>query len=267
MGVYDYLNKHRHRRFIRQTDDNVFFQKNRFLFEKYPYFNKYFLVKDDFAIIKANAILHSLINKIVIEEEVYRLIQASELQYKKVVGTFLIKELEATLKDLPYIEERKQRIYVPLFSRSMNLIYHQETEKLAVYPYNDLRENFESVLIDPFEVYSFELYQSNFTKLIEIKGDATSKAYYHMDFRTIYIINQQGRLDLKIPLFDRGMRKFSANHIMERIEPVIDAFYQGDKARFTRLLRQNKLISERAYRKITGQPWYHLKREVGEDLT
>lgn len=267
MAIYEYLNAHRHRRFIRRTDDYVFFQKNKFLLEKFPYFNKYLLSRDDFSLIQANIILHCLINKIVIEEEVYRLIQTSEMQFKKIVDAYLVKELQHTLSDLPVIEEGNTRYYVPIFSRSMNLIYYEEAEKLAIYPYNDLRENFESVLIDLFEVYHFSLYRSNFTKLVEIKGDTTSMAYYHMDFRTIYIINNQGRLDLKIPLFDRGMRKFSANHIMERIEPVIDAFYQGDRSKMLRTLRQKKLISERAYRKMTGQPWFRLHRDTAEDLS
>ena len=89
------------------------------------------------------------------------------------------------------------------------------------------------------------MYASPFTHLIKIKEDKTSCAFYHPDFETIFIINDQGRLDIAIPLFDKYLKERDHHLLMKRVANVVDDFYSNERKKFVRSLRDNGLISSK----------------------
>ena len=114
-------------------------------------------------------------------------------------------------------------------------------------PYNDLKNNFIDSSIDPFDTYGAELFNSFFTSLVKVDTNGKEVAYFHYDTNTIYIINDQGRLDLKIVLFDKYLRKINTNHMLERVTPVVRKYFENDKEGFLKALLENNLISKKLF--------------------
>ncbi len=142
------------------------------------------------------------------------------------------------------------KIYIPFFNISTNNIYSNEFFKLKEVPYNDLMKNYIYFLIDPFETYKLNIFESNFTELVKIYSDNTSSAYFHFNLRTIFIINDQGFIDNTIHIFDRKMKYVDTTNIIERIKPAIRAYYKNDIAGFIYSLNEEKLISHEVFRKL-----------------
>ena len=147
----------------------------------------------------------------------------------------------------PYFLLEKSRVYIPVFSHSLNIIYNEECHKLLEYPYDNLVKQPKSSCVDLFDTYNFDLYDSPFTSLILIKKDKTSSAFYDPDFEMIYIINDQGRLDLEISLYDKYLKNNEKHHTLVKIKEIIDIFYSNDYYGFVKALYKNKFISKRTY--------------------
>ena len=134
----------------------------------------------------------------------------------------------------------------------------QDVRERILYPYNGLMENFKDTVIDPFDMYGFELYNSHFSRLVKIKNVDKETAFFHYDTNTIYFINEQGRLDATIVLFDKHIRHPSYSHMLERIKPVIDAYFAFDREGFIRALRENGFISSHLLHLIRFRDWTKL---------
>lgn len=243
------LRKARLRRLL-PTDEYRYFLDHRKLFLKYEVFTDFYDVTDDFQLIRANILLQGMENKIQIEETLSALAAQSMLEFKALKHHFVREKLLEKKLDLPYMKDGDNKLFIPFFPRALNIVYYSEPDKLLDYPYDKLKSDFVTSTVDPFETYNDMLFDSFFTKLVRLQGDRTSTAYYHYDFQTIYVINKQGTLDVKIPLFDRALHQPNASHIMERIMPVMDAYFANDKKTFIFLLRKKKLISSKMYRRL-----------------
>ena len=90
-------------------------------------------------------------------------------------------------------------------------------------------ENFKDTVIDPFDAYGNELYNSHFSRLVKIRSEDKETAFFHYDTNTIYFVNEQGRLDASIVLFDRYIRHPNYSHMLTRIKPVVDAYFNFDR--------------------------------------
>ncbi|MCX5775502.1 MAG: hypothetical protein NTV44_03980 [Firmicutes bacterium] len=249
--LYNYLTRKTKIQRLARSDEYKYFLATRKLFLKYNIFTELYNVDDEFELFKANIILKSLENKEAIETKLDGFYNESMLEYKAIKHHIIRDKMNANPLELPYLLDGQDKIYIPLFPRALNLVYREEADKLLDFPYNKIRTEFSSSLIDPFETYNYALFNSFFTKLVKLQGDKTSMAFYHYDYQAIYIINDQGRLDVKIPLFDKAMRQPNSSHIMERIQPVIAAYFANDKKTFIQELRKNRLISSKMYRKLT----------------
>ena len=119
------------------------------------------------------------------------------------------------------------------------------------YPYTDLLKSFSGLVIDPFDTYGAELYNTHFTRLVKIASHENATAFFHYDTFTIYVINDQGRLDTKIVLFDRYMKKIVTTHMLERIKPVVEAYFENNVEKFIKSLEENGFISSKLLFKIT----------------
>ena len=78
-------------------------------------------------------------------------------------------------------------------------------------------------------------------------------AYFHYDTNTIYIVNSQGRLDLKIVLFDKYIRRPVYNHMLERITPVVEQYFANDRQNFIKSLLDNKFISNKMFHILSNK--------------
>ena len=180
------------------------------------------------------------------EEEIASLnkysIGGAKLNHIKLLST--IKE---RMVDEPYFLDEKTKIYIPFFSRTLNMIYLYEPEKLLCEPYSSLKEEYNDTLVDPFDTYGAKLFDSLFSRLLKIGTNEKEIAYFHYDTNTIYIVNDQGRLDCKLVLFDTYIKRPNYNHMLERMKPVVDAYFANDREKMEQALSDNGFISNKMY--------------------
>ena len=233
--------KQKSRPSFEKSEEYKFFLKNRHILDKLPRFA--FLYESEgnyFDVMRANIILYSYLNKETIEKEISSLKQYENKDHDKFVE--LLKE---KIVDLPSMTLNEQKIYIPFFPKALNNMYVEEPEKLTSFPFNELVDKFEASLIDPFDVYGYGLYNTPFTRLVLIKENPNHKeaAFFHYDTMTIYFINDQGRLDDKLVLFDKYIKRPNDHHIIERITPIIDAYFAFDRTNMIEALHDNDFIS------------------------
>ena len=240
-----------------QSEEYHFFLNNRHLLTRIPSFTYLYDIENDpFEVMRANIILYSYLNKTKMEEEIRNL--GSYFNNKPKNQANFVKSFHEIISELPYYQADKDKIYIPFFTRALNQIYLNEPEKLLTYPYNGLMENFKDTVIDPFDMYGFELYNSHFSRLVKIKNVDKETAFFHYDTNTIYFINEQGRLDTSIVLFDKYIRHPNYSHMLERIKPVVDAYFDFDRERMINALYESGFISSRLLHLIRFHDWAKL---------
>lgn len=244
MGIYVTLeNKQKYRRSFSNSDDFKYFIQNREKIGKFKrYANLYDSEENEFNIMRANILLRGLENKRLFESEIENIKNHGDIEHTK----FVTALKERTI-DQPYYEINGVKIFIPFFSSALNQIYVNEPEKMLSLPYSELKTDFEEACIDPFDTYGYELFNSYFTSLVKISETKGVAAFFHYDTNTIYFINDQGRLDAKVVLFDKYMKKISFTHMMERISPVVEAYFNNNKVEMIDALFNNNLISENMY--------------------
>ena len=257
--LFPYIaSKAKRRNAFEQSEEYRFFMDNRHLLTRLPHFVHFYDIENDpFEIMRANIVLYAYINKNKMEEEIRNLGNYINYANKKNHANF-VKSFHEIISELPYHQDGNDKIYIPFFTRALNQIYLNDPEKLLDYPYSGLMENFKDTVIDPFDVYGHELYNSHFTRLVKIKEDDKEAAYFHYDTNTIYFINEQGRLDASIVLFDRYIHHPSFSHMLERIKPVVEAYFAFDRETLIKALYENGFISPRMLRKIRFHDWAKL---------
>ncbi|MDD6302824.1 MAG: hypothetical protein PUA56_05975 [Bacillales bacterium] len=233
-----------------KTDEYKFYVENSHLIAKIlPSFHLGYVEGNDFKLIQANILIKSIQNKMIIENNLEKYRQESLILPLMERDLFIRNKVWKDLDEVnaPYFILDGARIYIPIYSKGLNLIYNDECSKLFEYPYCDLKEKPISACIDSFDVYNFYLFASNFTNLILIKKDISSAAFYHPAFETIYIINDQGRLDISIHLFDRYIKNPNVNNILKRVKDVVEKFYSNDRKEFIKALYANEFISGKTF--------------------
>lgn len=248
MNIYQLLEKYQKKRndFVK-SDEYRFFLNNRDMLNQFPKFSHFYdSDQSDFDIMKANCIIHGLINKALMEEEIENIDlfihHGDPNSTKKFLKTFQERTVE-----LPYFETNKTKIYIPFLSKAINLLYVNEPYKLLQNPYNDIVFEYVQSMVDPFDTYGAELFNSYFTRLIKVMEFDKLIAYFHYDTKTIYIVNNQGRLDSKIVLFDRYINKINDHHMLERIHPVLESYFAFDREEFLENLHKNGFISTKMF--------------------
>ena len=226
-----------------QSEEYHFFLDNRHLLTKIPRFTDFYEPGNEpFNVMRANVVLYGYLNKVLMEKETENLQSYINSNNKNAHANF-IKSLHEIISEQPYYQEGQKKIYIPFFTRTLNQIYFDEPEKLLTSPYNGLKDKFQDTVIDPFDVYGSELYNSHFSRLVKIRQDDKETAFFHYDTNTSYFVNEQGRLDGTVVLFDRYLRHPNYAHMLERIKPVIDAYFNFDREQFIQALLENGFIS------------------------
>ena len=241
-----------------QSEEYRFFLENRHYLTKSPRFiYLYEPGAEPFNVMRANVVLYGYLNKMNMEKEVENLRSYINTNNKNNHANFL-KLFHEIISDQPYYQDDKVKIYIPFFTRSLNRIYFEEPEKLLTSPYDGLKERFQDTVIDPFDTYGSELYNSHFSRLVKVKQLDKETAYFHYDTNTIYFVNEQGRLDASVVLFDRYLHHPSYSHMLERIRPVVDAYFDFNREEFIRLLYDNGFISLHLLHLIRFHDWAKL---------
>ena len=245
MNLYQFLAKKQRKINFRKSDDYFYFEENRSLLSANEMYRFLYLPKNEFDVIRANIIIRAIKNKKILDDAIEYAYHQSMMKTSDAM-----EFIHERMTGLPYIQDENTKIYVPIFSKAINLLYYQDFGRLLKAPYNVLFTDYSASCIDAFETYSFELFDSIFTKLITVYKDEKILVAYHYDYRTLYVINNQGRLDVKIALFDKYIRHPVLNHIVERVKPVIQAYVNDDKEAFLNALIANQLVSQKLVNEI-----------------
>lgn len=232
--------------FFQSEEANFYYRYSYMLSDVESY--SYLLKADEtFNIIRANIILRAMLNKIEIEKKYQDHLKTLE----KDKGATPMKEFMSTvLSSMPYLEWNGEKIFVPIFASSLAKIYTEDHEKLVRDPYKKLLKDYETSVIDPFDYYGNALYDSYFTRLVIIKRHENIMAAYDYDAESIYFINDEGRLDVKVSLFDKGLETPIKNHMIPRLQKVVDAYFSNDKDAFIESLVNEKFISSSLAKRI-----------------
>lgn len=238
--------KQKPRNAFKEDEEYKFFLENRHYLNKFPKFSFLHDAEDEFDVIRANIILHGIVNMQTIEMEVKSLHEYGQDTNEKAFNN----ALKNRIIELPYYSRRGNKIFIPFFSRAINDIYVREPIKLLSEPYASLHNHFETTSVDPFDTYGAHLYNSFFTGFVKVGTNGKEIAYFHYDTNTIYVVNNQGRLDESIVLFDRYLRRPNYNHMLERIMPVMERYFANDREGFIKALLENHFISNKLYSMI-----------------
>ena len=256
--LFSYIaSKAKRRKGFEKSEEFRFFLDNRHLLTRMPRFiSLYDFDSDPFEVMRANIVLQAYLNKAKMEEEINNL--NTYISPNKKNHAHFVKSFHEIVSELPYFQEDKDKIFIPFFTRSLNQIYYDDPEKLLTYPYNGLMDHFKDTVIDPFDTYGSELYNSHFSRLVKIRKEDKETAFFHYDTNTIYFVNEQGRLDTSIVLFDRYIRHPNYSHMLERIKPVVDAYFAFDREAFLKALVNNGFMSSHLLHLIRFRDWAKL---------
>ena len=244
MGIFKLAEKYKKKRklFIDTEEYSYYLSHRKYIREldKYTFLSASKL--NDFDMIRANILFQAYENKLKIEEEINNVdehIKSGE-QLDHAKFNAILKE---RLVGLPKFNDGKNTIYIPIFSRPINEMYVKKAEKLLESPYNELRTSFKSSLIDPFDAFGYQLFDSTFTRLIHVASSNKEAAFFHYDTNAIYFVNDQGRLENKLVLFDKFMHHPNYNHMLDRLLPVVDAYFANDYESFILALKKEGFFS------------------------
>ena len=240
-----------------KSEEFSFFIENRHYLTKIARFTPFYEAIEPFAIMRANVILYAYINKLRIENEVESLKSYINTNNKSNRANF-IKSFHEIISEQPYYQEGQKKIYIPFFTRSLNQIYFDEPERLLTSPYAGLKTNFQDTVVDPFDTYGSEIYNSHFSRLVKVMQVDKETAFFHYDTNTIYFVNEQGRLDATIVLFDRYLMNPSYSHMLERIKPVVEAYFNFDREGMINALYENGFVSSHLLHLIRFHDWAKL---------
>jgi len=256
--LFDYIaSKAKRRQGFEKSEEFRFFLEYRHLLTKIPRFVHFYdLESEPFEIMRANIILQAYLNKSKMEQEIHNL--SNYITINKKNHAHFVKSFHEIISEQPYYQEDKDKIFIPFFTRSLNQIYNEDPEKLLTYPYNGLMDNFKDTVIDPFDTYGSELYNSQFSRLVKIRQCDKETAFFHYDTNTIYFVNEEGRLDTSVVLFDRYIRHPNYAHMLERIKPVVDAYFAFDREAFLKALHDNDFLSSHLLHLIRFRDWAKL---------
>lgn len=239
MNLFESLIREQRPTDYQRSKDALYFAKHSLRLSSLECFSHLAKASKPFDILRANIALRSLENKETIEKELRNHLKAT----KKEEGLPFKDFWENVLSDLPYFEKNGIKNYVPVFPESLALLYSKDVLKLENEPYKRLLKDYSAILIDPFDYYGYALFDSYFTSLIPIRKNKKGMAAYDVDANRLYFINNEGRLDEEVALFDKKLQNPSKTHLSKRLEKVADAYYSFDKDAFIQALVEESLVS------------------------
>ncbi len=245
MSLFEILAKNQASTPFSRSQEQIYYNENSYRLNGLESFQYLANPVDSFEIVRANIILRSLENKEIIEKSFKQFVKKDNYNKDE-----LEKYMENCLLSLPYLNFKDKKIYVPVFPFAISSIYSDNFLRLGEMPYKKIFKLYESILIDPFDYYGYNIFVSYFTNLVLISKKDDCAALYDYDARSVYIVNDEGRLDAKICLFDKYLTHQTLTHLTPKIEAVVDAYFADDREKLIDELEKNELISRVLVEKI-----------------
>ncbi len=230
LDIYQLSYRERTKARAHKEEDN-FFLSSSYLLGACASWAPYLKPKNSFDVIRANILIRAFLNKKTLEKS-YSL-KTKTLLEKKHLNSLSLEEFMLDVRaELPHFDYQGKTIYVPFFPLSINEIYSYHLERLDEKPYHNLLNDFESVMVDPFDYYGYKLFASPFCHLVMLHKEKDGAAFYDYDQEALYFVNEQGRLDGALYLFDRFLLNPKKSRIVPRLETVLEAYYANNQELF-----------------------------------
>ncbi len=228
---------------VAHSSYKTYYDRYSYLFSDYASLNEFDNISTPFDLVCSCIVLEGINNKLKIEGE-SELYQEANLKDETIISSLHAR--------LPYMKYMSNKIYIPFFTPIYNKPYDRNLSSLLSQPYISLRRDFQTALINPFDTYGYELFNSFFTNLIPFKvsPNKDSCAFYAIEFEMILVINDQGLLEEQINLFDTDQINRRKEHLFSRLNDLMDAYYAMDKKKFIDLLESNSFFSKKACKEI-----------------
>lgn len=218
-----------------------YYDKKAYLLSRYAHLDKFDTPVTDFGLIKTVIVIRGLENKLKVDEEV-------DLYREADLTT--MDSIDTIHERLPYFQKSPgSKIYVPFFSELYNKCYDTRLSLLLIPPYNTLKSDFANEIVDPFDYYGYELFNSYFSNLIYLCKSSQEElaAFYSIELETIFVIDNQGCLEERIPIFDEDLPYKSKDHLIGHLQSLMKLYFQDDREAFIDSLYNYKLISQKIY--------------------
>jgi hypothetical protein len=238
--LYETLAHHQAKTPFENSQEMSFYTDNIGLISQIEEYEPFLKAENTFEIVRANILIRSFINKTLLEKTYA---QTTRALRKDEEGPSLKEAMEKTLAKLPYLVKNGRKIYIPFFPAALNEIYGRDFEKLGTRAYLGLVNDFEAALVDPFDYYGYEIFDSTFTRLVVIAKTPKVMACYDFDAKSLYFINNEGRLDARLCLFDKDLERPSSTHMIARLSKVTAAYFADDREGMLKALVEQKLLS------------------------
>lgn len=252
VSFFDFLNSHQGENKFKNSDEMAFFLNNRSLLSSYESLADFMKAQDSFDIIRANILIRSLMNKKTLERIYFvKKKENSELDYLP-LGEYM----EMGRSELPYFNFQNEKIFIAFFPLAINRLYANDISKISEAPYKNMILNFSPLMVDAFDYYGNSLFNSHFTKLVNIANKGKIACFLDYDADALYFINDEGRLDAKISFFDKYLISPKRTHFVQRALEVAKAYFYGNKQGLIDALFNNGFISLEflaAYKKKVGE--------------
>ncbi len=239
MNLYERLRKEQRPTDYQKSTEALYFAKHSLLLSSIDIFKPLAKAAGPFDVIRANIVLRSLANKEKIEREARKVTRLEKNEDALSPSEFI----EGILNNLPYLKVNGTENYVPILPESLASLYSRDFLKLEKEPYRRLLHNYQAILVDPFDLYGYHLFDSYFTSLVPIAYDKKAMAAFDFDANRLYFINDEGRLDDEIALFDRRLEKVSKTHLAVRLKRVASAYFYFDRDALLKALVEENLVS------------------------
>ena len=222
------------------TWEQDFFDKNASLIDMQ--LNDFLDASSTFGLIKSDIVLGGLLNREKINKRI-SFFTEEDLHNDNIVSCFF--------HNLPHFEWEGVDIYIPTYAKLVNDKYRKETWAFKQFPYSALAKSNAINLIDPFEVYGNAPFSSTFTRLVKLEThDSDSNAYWHPEFKTLFIIDNQGFLAESIPLCDEKLKHWTGVNLFGRLEALLHDYYANDQKVFLEHMLTFDLISSSLYSEL-----------------
>ncbi len=245
MTLYEILQNEQRPTVFSHGPEQLYYNENSYRLNELESFHYLMNPTDSFGIVCGNVILRALENKATIE----RLLKTYE-KGKAEIAVSLSNFMRDGMANLPYLDWHDEKIYVPVFPSSIAALYTKDFQKLLEAPYSAIVKDYEDMMIDPFDYYGYSAFISYFTSLVLVRKTEECAALYDFDASCLYFVNDEGRLDAKLCLFDRGIERPILTHLMPRLAKVADRYFANDREGMLQALQEGNLISAHLIEKI-----------------
>ncbi|MDD5884782.1 MAG: hypothetical protein PUC66_01930 [Erysipelotrichaceae bacterium] len=245
MTLYEILQNEQRPTLFSRSQEQLYYNENSYRLNELESFHYLMNPTDSFGVVCGNVILRALENKATIE----RLLKAYE-KNKDDISLPFADYMQNGMANLPYLDWHEEKNYVPVFPSSIAALYAKDFQKLREAPYSAIVKDYEDMMIDPFDYYGYSVFVSYFTSLVLVRQNENCAALYDFDASCLYFVNDEGRLDAKLCLFDRDISHPVLTHLMPRLSKVAERYFANDREGMLKALQEGNLISAHLIEKI-----------------